>query len=150
MITITHKCVCYGPCLHMMVCWVLLRTPYPVNKSAAGSTAFLHCRTRPWQPRFCYLLVWAQLSAQLLQEPRVLISPFTDHRSDAGQRWLTPGTALKPVLPLFASRWRGPSMGALSPASSPPPFSVAQRKQLRVDLSPDQAGPEGKPDKSLL
>lgn len=41
-------------------------------------------------------------------------------------------------------------MGALSPASSPPPFSVARRKLLRVDLSPDQAGPEGKPDKSLL
>lgn len=55
-----------------------------------------------------------------------------------------------PFSPLFASRWRGPSMGALSPASSPPPFSVARRKLLWVDLSPDQAGPEGKPDKSLL
>lgn len=128
MITITHKCVCYGPCLYVMVYWVLLRTPYPVNKSAAGSTAFLHCRTQSWQPRFCCLLVWAQLSAQLLREPGVLVSPFTDHRSDVGQRWLTPGAALKPVLPSLCIQVAWPLDGGSVPGQLPTTLQCGSEK----------------------
>lgn len=78
---------------------------------------------------------------------QVLVPPLMDRGSDTGERWLTPGTALKPVLPSLciqvAPQWH------CVQSSSPAPFSVAKRKPLWGGLGLDRAGPGGRPDERL-